>query len=143
MRVWSEKSTVSGVLAPVLDKWGVPFQVHKGFSSATIVHDAAQSTAAHESLYPSILFYIGDFDPSGYYMSEVDLPKRLARYGGHAEIRRIALRPQDGPDLGLLSFPLADKAKDSRYNWWREQHLGDRCWELDAMDPNTLRGASR
>ena len=139
VRVWSEKSTVEGVLKPVLDQWGVPFQFHRGFSSTTSVHNAAVSNAVHESIYPSILLYIGDFDPSGYYMSAADLPERLVRNGSDAEIHRIALRPEDGPALDLPWFPLADKAKDNRYAWWRKRGLGERCWELDALDPNMLR----
>ena len=39
---------------------------------------------------------------------------------------------------GLPSFPAADKRKDPRYKWFVANY-GDRCWELDAMDPNDLR----
>ena len=39
---------------------------------------------------------------------------------------------------GLPSFPAADKRKDPRYKWFGANY-GDRCWELDAMDPNDLR----
>ena len=35
VEVWSEKGTVRGVLAPVLDEYGVGFRVMHGFSSAT------------------------------------------------------------------------------------------------------------
>ena len=38
----------------------------------------------------------------------------------------------------LPSFPATDKQKDPRYRWFRDNY-GDRCWELDAMDPNDLR----
>jgi len=39
---------------------------------------------------------------------------------------------------GLPSFPATDKRKDPRYKWFTARY-GDRCWELDAMDPNDLR----
>ena len=39
---------------------------------------------------------------------------------------------------GLPSFPAKDKKKDPRYPWFVANY-GDRCWELDAMDPNALR----
>jgi hypothetical protein len=70
-------------------------------------------------------------------MSEADLPNRFSKYDGdHVELRRIALtRPQL---TGLPSFPASDKRKDSRYPWF-VRNYGDRCWELDAMDPNDLR----
>ena len=35
-------------------------------------------------------------------------------------------------------FPASDKKKDPRYRWFRDR-FGDRCWELDAMDPRGLR----
>ena len=130
---WSEKGTVRGVLAPVLDHFAVGFRVMHVFSGATTVYDVAQDDDGREL----IALYVGDLDPSGMFMSEEDLPTRLSKYDGdHVELRRIALtRAQVG---GLLSFPATDKRKDPRYRWFRANY-GDRCWELDAMDPNDLR----
>jgi hypothetical protein len=86
VEVWSEKGTVRGVLQPVLDEYGVGFRVMHGFGSATILNDVAQS----DDERPLIILYIGDFDPSGLWMSEEDIPKRLERYGGdHIRIKRI------------------------------------------------------
>jgi hypothetical protein len=133
--VWSEKGTVRGVLAPVLDEYAVGFRVMHGFSSATAVHDAA------EYCDDLVVLYVGDFDPSGLFMSEEDLPARLAKYDGdHIELTRIALTR--GQVEGLPSFPAADKRKDPRYRWFVSNH-GNRCWELDAMDPNDLRECVR
>jgi hypothetical protein len=131
--VWSEKGTVRGVLQPVLDKYAVGFRVLHGFSSATSVHDVAEDYDGRDL----IALYVGDFDPSGLFMSEVDLPKRLAEYGGdHVTLKRIALTRDQV--RGLPSFPATDKKKDPRFNWFHSNH-GNRCWELDAMDPNDLR----
>jgi hypothetical protein len=70
-------------------------------------------------------------------MSEQDLPERLARYDGdHVILKRIALTREHLADLP--SFPAADKKKDPRYSWFVKNY-GDRCWELDALDPNELR----
>jgi hypothetical protein len=133
VEVWSEKGTVWGLLKPVLDQYGVGFRVLHGFSSATSVYDVAISDDAR----PLIAVYVGDYDPSGMYMSEADLPKRLVDYGGdHVELRRIALSGEQV--LNLPSFPVTDKRKDPRYGWFTERH-GDRYWELDAMDPRDLR----
>jgi hypothetical protein len=132
IEVWSEKGTVRGVLAPVLEEFAVGFRVMHGFSGATTIYDVAQND--HK---PLIALYVGDWDPSGLYMSQHDLPGRLTRYGGdHVELRRIALLK--GDVAGLPSFPAADKKKDPRYEWFRGRS-GDRCWELDAMDPRDLR----
>src|SRR5262249_27977828 len=81
--------------------------------------------------------YVGDWDPSGLYMSERDLPDRLEKYEGyHVEVNRIAL-VQDQLRR-LPSFPATDKRKDPRYKWFIENY-GNRCWEIDALNPNTLR----
>jgi hypothetical protein len=131
--VWSEKGTVRGLLKPVLDEYGIGFRVLHGFSSATSVYDVAMSDDSR----PLIALYVGDYDPSGLYMSEADLPKRLKDYGGdHVDLRRIALTGEQV--LDLPSFPAADKLRDPRHEWFTEKH-GDRCWELDALDPRDLR----
>jgi hypothetical protein len=131
--VWSEKGTVRGVLQPVLDEYAVGFRVMHGFSGATTVHEISQDDDGRDL----IALYVGDFDPSGMFMSEEDLPRRLFNYqGDHVELRRIALTREHVN--GLLSFPAADKRKDPRFRWFVTNH-GDRCWELDAMDPNDLR----
>jgi hypothetical protein len=84
-----------------------------------------------------LMLYVGDWDPSGLYMSECDLPARMEKYqGDHVEIRRIALTREQL--AGLPSFPATDKSKDSRYPWF-VRNFGKRCWELDALDPNVLR----
>jgi hypothetical protein len=104
-----------------------------GFSGATTVHDVAEDNDGRAL----IALYCGDYDPSGLYMSEHDLPNRLDKYGGdHVLLRRIALRELDLH--GLPSFPASDKKRDPRYKWFVENH-GETCWELDAMDPNDLR----
>jgi hypothetical protein len=133
VEVWSEKGTVRGVLAPVLDEYGVGFRVMHGFSSATTVNDIANSDDGRLL----VVLYVGDYDPSGLCMSERDLPHRIDRYGGdHVVLKRIALTREQTIDLP--SFPAADKKKDTRYKWF-VRNYGERCWELDAMDPNDLR----
>lgn len=131
--VWSEKGTVRGALDPVLKAFGVGFRVMHGFGSATSVYDIAQYNDGR----PLIALYVGDWDPSGLWRSERDLPERIERYGGgHVSLRRIALCRHDLN--GLPSFAADDKKGDPRYKWFTAD-FGHRCWELDALDPNTLR----
>jgi len=133
VQVWSEKGTVRGVLRPVLDHYAVGFLPVHGFSSATLAHDIAEDDDGRDL----IVLYVGDFDPSGLYMSEEDLPSRFAKYDGdHIDLRRIALTVEQLE--GLPFFPAADKRQDPRYKWFVANH-GHHCWELDAMDPNDLR----
>ncbi len=133
VEVWSEKGTVRGTLKPVLDQYAVPFRVMHGFGSATAVHQAARDSDCSDI----IVLYVGDYDPSGMYMSEIDLPDRLERYEGNIEIRRIALLR---PDTATLppGFDLADKRSDARHDWYARNY-GARCWELDALPPPELR----
>jgi hypothetical protein len=133
VEVWSEKGTIRGVLKPVLDRYAVGFRVMHGFASATSVNDVAEDGDGRDLM----VLYIGDFDPSGMFMSERDAPKRLAEYGGdHVHLKRIALVPHQTVDLP--DFPASDKRRDPRYSWFVERY-GTRCWEIDAMDPRDLR----
>ncbi len=133
VEVWSEKGTIRGVLAPVLNRYGVGFRIMHGFKSASAVYDAAQDCDGR----PLIALYVGDYDPSGLCMSEHDLPNRFTKYGGdHVILERIALRTEHTRELP--SFLASDKKKDTRYKWF-VRNYGERCWELDAMDPNKLR----
>lgn len=133
VQVWSEKGTVRGVLSPVLNRYAVGFLPVHGFSSATTAHDIAEDDDGRDL----IVLYVGDFDPSGMFMSEEDLPTRFAKYhGDHIKLKRIALTVEQLE--GLPSFPAAEKTKDPRYKWFVANH-GRHCWELDAMDPNDLR----
>jgi hypothetical protein len=132
-QLWSEKGTVRGVLKPVLDRYGIGFNPVHGFTSATDAYNASQSDDGREL----VVLYVGDFDPSGMNMSESDLPKRFAKYGGdHIVLKRIALTGAQVHDLP--PFPAADKKRDPRFRWFTGRY-GERCWELDAMDPNVLR----
>jgi len=137
VEVWSEKGTVRGTVAPVLKKYGGTFHVMHGYGSATSIYGIAQETV--ESFKPLTVLYIGDHDPSGLQMSEIDLPDRLERYGGRAKIIRIALDDSDvQDDTELPWFPASDKTSDSRHGWFTELY-GQRCWEVDALSPVVLR----
>jgi hypothetical protein len=133
VEVWSEKGTIRGVLKPVLDRYAVGFRVMHGFTSATAVNEVAEDS---DGRYLNVL-YVGDLDPSGLFMSERDLPQRIAEYGGnHVEFSRIALTLDQ--TAGLPSFLASAKHKDPRYRWFVDHH-GTRYWEIDAMDPRDLR----
>ncbi len=143
IEVWSEKGTVRGTLAPVLDTYAVTFRVYHGFTSATAVRQVVEDADGLRSRH-LVVFYVGDYDPSGMYMSEVDLPARLEEHradlGTDAQIdlHRLAITDEDLTAGDLPAFPADEKRADSRYRWYVERY-GRRCWELDAMDPEVLR----
>lgn len=132
VEVWSEKGTVRGTLQPVLHEYGVAFRVFHGYASATVLNEIAE--AGDDRV--RIALYVGDYDPSGLHMSEIDLPERLARYGARVLLERVALLDLDLE--GLPSFATDSKRTDQRWRWYRSRY-GERCWELDAMSPTTLR----
>jgi len=137
VEVWSEKGTLRGTLAPVLQEFGVTFRVMHGYGSATSIYAAAQETA--DDTKPLTVLYAGDWDPSGLHISEVDLPERFARYGGTFDIQRIALNSRDtATGTSLPHFQADTKCKDPRYRWFRNRY-GERCWEVDALSPVVLR----
>ncbi len=136
VEVWSEKSTVQGVLAPVLNEFGVTFRVMKGFGSFTAVRQAAEDSLRIDDGQQGVVLYLGDRDPSGMFMSEVDLPARLDRYDSEWTFERIAVQEFDTP--GMPSFDVASKTSDNRASWYLDRY-GSRCYELDAMNPNDLR----
>lgn len=135
VEVWSEKGTVRGTLAPVLKEYGVTFRVMHGFGSATSIHGVAADTVASDK--PLTAIYVGDWDPSGLYMSEADLPERMSRYGGEADIIRVALTSADTTGE-LPGFDADSKRKDPRHRWFVSRYE-TRCWELDALPPPELR----
>jgi hypothetical protein len=150
--LWSEKETVSGTLAPVLDEYQVPFLYTHGHNSTTRTHEAAEREQRDARRW--VVLYVGDWDPSGLDMSERDLPQRLTRYGSDVQIIRLAIVADDLEAMARqgLTFDSRDKeleaerkhgsqtkkGKDTRRPWF-EAHYGRRCCELDALNPNELR----
>ena len=107
-----------------------------GYSSPSVIKIVAQES--HKLDRPLLVFYVGDWDPSGLDMSEADLPKRLDAHGGNLEIRSLAFEQYDVATGTLPSFPASTKRSDTRYQWFADRY-GDTCWELDALNPALLR----
>ncbi|MCX6544419.1 MAG: hypothetical protein NTV05_08390 [Acidobacteria bacterium] len=135
LEVWSEKATIAGTIAPVLRDYGVTLRVFHGYGSSTAVHQVADETAGAGRVLTA--FYVGDWDPSGLHMSEVDLPDRLAEYGGRVDLQRLAL-VEDDTRGDLPCFSADSKTLDPRHSWF-VKHFGAQCWELDALSPVVLR----
>jgi hypothetical protein len=84
---------------------------------------------------PLLLFGVNDCDPSGCYMTEVDLPNRLAQIDYNIEIRRILLHPAQCRTLPPWDY----SDRDNKLNAWYRRHYGTNAWELDAMPPQSMR----
>jgi hypothetical protein len=136
--IWSEKGTIRGLIKELLDEFRLGLRVFHGYTSATCIYEVATSLQR-----PMIALYVGDHDPSGCDMRESDIPGRLEKYGnGTAEVdfRVIALTMEQITEHDLPS--ISAKPKDPRHNAYVKSH-GNKCWELDALDPRTLRSILR
>ena len=96
------------------------------------VHDVAQDYDGRDL----IVLYVGDYDPSGCSCrSTISRPARQVRRLPR-QVRRIALTREQTPACRRSLRRI--RSKDPRFRWF-VRNYGDRCWELDAMDPNDLR----
>jgi hypothetical protein len=130
---WLEKDALSAFVESVLNLYGVPLCVCRGFGSATFIHEAA--AALNEISKDKYVYYLGDHDPSGVSI-ETALRERLTEFGADFNFRRLAVTLDDIRTFGLR--PLEAKRSDSRYRSYVELH-GDETIELDALPPNELR----
>ena len=136
LEVWSEKGTIRGTIAPILQLYGLTFRVMHGYGSSTAIYQAAQDSVVGSKLLR--VLYVGDWDPSGLHMSEEDLPRRIREYGGTLILDRLALTWEDVFRDDLPSFNAETKKNDPRFKWFTKTY-GRRCWELDALSPKVLR----
>ena len=112
--------------------FGVPIVALGGFASQTYVKNIQRDiTRQHR---PAVLIYAGDFDASGWAIYR-DFTKRVGLF---AEEKRVAITLEQ---IRKYKIPkLAGKETDPR----RDQHVAEFGSniqvELDALDPNVLRG---
>ena len=135
--VWLEKDALSGIVSSATNRWRVPLQVNRGYSSITAMRDAANRfiEAREDNLMDPIIGYLGDHDPSGEDMVR-DVRDRLSTFGADVEVVKLAILNEDISLYNLPPQPV--KSTDSRADAFRMAHGGD-CVELDALRPDVLR----
>ena len=142
--LWVEKQALAGVLAPLALEFHVTLMVNKGYSSASAMRESAlrfEEKAQELQRYTRkrvqrVLFYLGDHDPSGEDMVR-DIRDRLTTFGvDRLDVRKVALTMPQIEEYEPPPNPA--KTTDSRYEAYAARH-GDESWELDALDPPTLR----
>jgi hypothetical protein len=91
-----------------------------------------------------VILYLGDHDPSGIDMVRdikdrietfAEGAERLDEYDDLCQVRRIGLTMAQ-----IKQFkppPNPTKLKDPRAKWYIEEY-GHTCWEVDALNPETL-----
>lgn len=143
--IWSEKDTISGVIAPVTDELGITVRVGRGFNSTTGVHDIAELFSTVKK--PKHVFYVGDHDPDGRAIEESIRQRALELGSGPFAMRRLAVNVGDIKRFNLPPMRIkrfdddhekAGLPKSSRGKAFLRKYR-DETIELDALPPDVLR----
>src|SRR5262245_43731326 len=132
VEIWIEKDALAGVVYPVTSMYDVPLMVARGYASLSFLYSAAE--AITDLTVPTYIYHLGDFDPSGVNAGE-KIEETLREMAPDAEIyfERIAVTPEQINEWNLPTRPT--KATDTR-----AKNFGSISVELDAIEPNALRG---
>lgn len=133
IEVWLEKRTLTRIVYPISNHYGVYLCVGGGYQSWSEIHDGKERFEKYRSRACHIL-YLGDFDPSGEDMDR-DISERFDTLGCPVTVERVAITPEDARTYNLP--PQFAKPTDSRTPAFVEKY-GAYGWELDALHPNVL-----
>jgi len=130
-----EKQALEGVLVPVCERLDIAFTANKGYSSSTMMYEAAKRLAKLRTNKDLYILYLGDHDPSGIDMTR-DVRERLELYSrGVLNVERLALNMDQVQTFNPPENPA--KVTDSRYDAYVVE-FGPSSWELDAIEPRQL-----
>jgi hypothetical protein len=132
VEVWLEKDALSGIFEDVIHRYGVTLNVGRGYDGWDSIHNAAVRYGIGGEI---TVLYFGDLDPSGVDMFR-SLRERLAFFGCHPEILKVALTAEDVERYALP--PALTKPTDTRSRAFVIEH-GDVAVELDALPVAVLR----
>jgi hypothetical protein len=143
VEVWVEKEALAGVVQRPAEAWQVPYFSCRGYVSQSEMWRAAQRLGDKISDGKRVvILHLGDHDPSGIDMSR-DIEARLTMFlegdgqdPYQLEVRRIALNMDQVRQYSPPPNPA--KLSDSRAQDYIRRY-GTSSWELDALDPPTLR----
>ena len=132
VEVWLEKDALAGVVYPITSKYDVPLMVARGYASLSFLHSAAEYINTLD--VPTYVYHFGDFDPSGVNAGE-KIEQTLKEMAPDAEIHfeRVAVTSEQIRYWDLPTRPT--KTTDTR-----AKKFGDVSVELDAIEPDVLRG---
>lgn len=133
VEIWCEKDAIAGILHDVADPFGVKVFACRGFASLSSLSAAAEIFKSQErSGRRNIVYYFGDFDPSGLC---IDLKARQSLeedFGVCVEFERVAVNSEQITQFALPTRPT--KASDSRAKGFEGESV-----EIDAMPMQELR----
>jgi len=145
--VWVEKEALSGVVGPTCDDLDVGWFACKGYPSVSSLADWIKQTHStvsdwdNETSQASII-YLGDHDPDG-----LEIPQSIERnvrtlmstLGKHFpfHVERVALTTEQIREHNPPPFPA--KMTSARFQKYVATTGLMDAWELDALDPVTMR----
>lgn len=142
LELWCEKSTQDDILKPLAEEYKAALQYGLGELSITLAIEALRRF--EKSGKPVRIFYISDFDPSGWNMPK-SMSRKLEKYniklGLNLDIKLfpVILTPEQVKAYNLPRTPIKDSdKKKSKF----ELRFGVGATELDALEalyPGELR----
>lgn len=158
--VWVEKQALEGVFQPTCDELGVSWFACKGYPSVSALWEWIQQVQRsmnhrsrllgcerHEGAAEDCtVLYFGDHDPDGWEIPRSalrNLKKLMAVKGIRIPLvfNRIALNMDQIEQYEPPPFEA--KMSSARYAGYVKEHATDEAWELDALEPVTLRDLIR
>jgi hypothetical protein len=138
LELWTEKTTMDDVLAPICRELGVNLVTSSGFQTVTGTVDLLRRLERLPGDKPVRIGYLSDFDPAG-----VRMPPAVARVvefyldefapGCDLKLTSVALTLEQVREYGLPEIPI--KPKDRRGPHFRRKY-GVGATELDALEAN-------
>jgi len=137
VHVFTEKDAISGVILPVTERWDVPLEVLRGYSSESFAWSVAQSVIrAPADVY---VYQLGDHDPSGVdawraFTAKVRefVAERYRDVDDWLSFERLAVTPAQVAEMHLPTRPT--KQADSRAATFSGESV-----EVDAIPAPQLR----
>lgn len=148
VEVWIEKDALIGVIAGVCGELDVPYFSCRGYPSQSSMWRTGRRLywrTIGEQVQSTVVLHLGDHDPSGIDMTR-DIHARVAGFLDYhdqweaIDVDRIALTMVQIEEYGPPPNPA--KMSDSRAPDYVAEYGYD-SWELDALDPRTMRDLVR
>lgn len=133
-----EKEALLDVIAQASRPLQADYMAAKGFLSSSVAWQLGQKIKRLKRIGIQLLvIYAGDFDPSGLFMAENDVPDRLGLYSDYTDyvVEHVALT--ESQIIEYAPPPNPAKQTDSRFDRFADEH-GFNSYELDALPPQDL-----
>jgi len=137
VQVWLEKEALSALFQEITDEKGVDLVVCRGYPSLSLLHQAAKGLAKWAQGKEILILYFGDHDPSGKDIQRSLIENLEAEFGVTFTIERVAITKEQIDEYDLVPDPA--KTSDARYEGFVAEEGSDEAWELDAIEPDTLK----